>query len=861
MTSDKAISIRYIEERKKALKLKEENLNMKNALQVNFDFTDADFHSALAKLSEAAWKYDKNLPGSGSLAAFDGESMPPHQFKEQLRAVLGIKLNAPELGALMSYFDTNGDGVISCAEFLVTFIKTGFKEKFRRRQQYRQYQQEKEIQKKAAAELKLYNLEHKNSLKVEYEFAEEDFTSAMGKLTHAAMLYDRSMPGCIQLTAFECDSMPPHVFKEQLKLVFGIKLTPPELGALMAYFDKFGEGSVNCTNFQIQFLRTGFEERNRVRKEYRELLKTREERVQKVEMKKVEKETLRQLKEVDYEFTETTFDSSLQKLVAMCHSFDGRTLGPAGWKAFDSASLNPSQFKEMMKRTFNVHLNPQELGAMVTYFDTEMTGSVSCVHFLNCFVQMRVRIESFKGKQDEERNMFLYRCQLKEMYRARIQKQMTGDSSEAKKRPWRSAISTAGSLQAVRASKEKKKSYPKTPSEKLKRRLYIAKVSGKMDLSCKMNWSDENITIDSGAGLEEDGNNVDTGMHDRTDAEIRTAVKRNMKKLGILHTNWVERPNATPTTAPSTANSLGPMNPPLTAPASLINNESASRRVSVVNNLDDIFDGGIAGHLHSGALNSNAFDIRLSKIPKEVFKTSFLKELWLCNNAIPVIPSEIASLRCLKVLSISNCRLQRLPPEICLVKPLETLYANGNLLTCLPELFWKLSLLKTLDIGKNEFTEFPEVLCRNHSLVSLSIAHNNLTSLPSSFKQLTALRFFNAAGTKIAEFPSVLHHLRGLFCIGLVDSKTTNTCTVYQKDGHVVEKNRATASTGKKSKKKKLSPDQITMHVAPVPTIPISMDEEKELTSFLQHRAAARKSRTVSNTPSVGKQSELTVAI
>ena len=77
----------------------------KNALKVNFNFTDAEFNSALAKLAEAAWKYDKNSAGSPSLAAFEGESMKPYEFKEQLKNVLRIKLTAPEMGALMSYFD------------------------------------------------------------------------------------------------------------------------------------------------------------------------------------------------------------------------------------------------------------------------------------------------------------------------------------------------------------------------------------------------------------------------------------------------------------------------------------------------------------------------------------------------------------------------------------------------------------------------------------------------------------------------------------------------------------------------------------------------------------------------------------
>ena len=103
-------------ERKLYNEKKLQELEAKNALEVNFNFTDAEFDSALAKLAEAAWKYDKHLPGSPSLAAFEGESMLPHQFKEQLRTTLRIKLTPPELGALMSYFDA------VCYAFLFYFI-------------------------------------------------------------------------------------------------------------------------------------------------------------------------------------------------------------------------------------------------------------------------------------------------------------------------------------------------------------------------------------------------------------------------------------------------------------------------------------------------------------------------------------------------------------------------------------------------------------------------------------------------------------------------------------------------------------------------------------------------------------------
>lgn len=45
--------------------------------------------------------------------------------------------------------------------------------------------------------------------------------------------------------------------------VFGLKLSPSELGAVMKEFDKDGDGTVNCAEFLLTFFRIGFEGRNK----------------------------------------------------------------------------------------------------------------------------------------------------------------------------------------------------------------------------------------------------------------------------------------------------------------------------------------------------------------------------------------------------------------------------------------------------------------------------------------------------------------------------------------------------------------------------------------------------------------------
>ena len=149
--------------------------------------------------------------------------MEPHVFKEQLKRVLNLQVTPKELGALMSYFDKNGDGMISCPEFLIQFVKLGFEERSRRKAEWKKHEDELQHAKRRELERKQTLAEEKNMLKVQYEYTEEDYQSAMAKLTKAATFYDRNTAGSVGLDAFEGEKMAPHVFKEQLKRVRGRK--------------------------------------------------------------------------------------------------------------------------------------------------------------------------------------------------------------------------------------------------------------------------------------------------------------------------------------------------------------------------------------------------------------------------------------------------------------------------------------------------------------------------------------------------------------------------------------------------------------------------------------------------------------
>ena len=82
-------------------KVKKDIEASKNSKKVTYEFTAEEEKSAIKKITEAAIKYDKNMPGTVQLSAFEAAGMEPVEFKEQLERAFEMKLSPGELGALI----------------------------------------------------------------------------------------------------------------------------------------------------------------------------------------------------------------------------------------------------------------------------------------------------------------------------------------------------------------------------------------------------------------------------------------------------------------------------------------------------------------------------------------------------------------------------------------------------------------------------------------------------------------------------------------------------------------------------------------------------------------------------------------
>lgn len=195
--------------------------------------------------------------------------------------------------------------------------------------------------------------------------------------------------------------MPAHIFREQLKLVFNIKATLPELFALVSYFERSHvPGEIDCAKFIITFLQIGYTERNNLIREFRK--KNQQPKlsgtIDKTTTKKEDSGSI-----VNYTFTEQDMDSMLDKLVMVCvYNNNARSnYGSSGSNvnhlmSFQSIYFTPIEVKTVLKSVFNIKCTPRELGAFISYFDIYNKSAAHVQTFMNMLLQVKYEYKLFK---------------------------------------------------------------------------------------------------------------------------------------------------------------------------------------------------------------------------------------------------------------------------------------------------------------------------------------------------------------------------------------------------------------------------------------------------------------------------------
>ncbi|MBD2778670.1 COR domain-containing protein [Iningainema tapete] len=205
-------------------------------------------------------------------------------------------------------------------------------------------------------------------------------------------------------------------------------------------------------------------------------------------------------------------------------------------------------------------------------------------------------------------------------------------------------------------------------------------------------------------------------------------------------------------------------------------------------------------------------DIKLNKIPPEIFELKWLEELDLSGNNItelpnllskfpklklfgfrwednkPVpdwlnqlpelkvdlsrfgvtneLPNFIFSLTNLTVLDLSYNKLTIVPQSVTRLTNLTQLDLSNNKLTTVPESLTSLTNLTELDLSWNKLTTLPESLTSLTNLTELDLSYNQLTTLPESLTSLTNLTELDLSYNQLTTVPESLTNLTKLYLSG-----------------------------------------------------------------------------------------------
>lgn len=339
--------------------------------------------NAKKKIGAVAAFFD---PLKHSWKAFETIALDPTQFREQLKQVFSIQLTDAELGALVFLFDKDGIGFVDTAEFINEFFKLGAIEK----QRFNMDRTDKEVQvakfKKRLAERREDSLKKYKQFTLASTWKPSDEKTSIQKIAGIAFSYDPVKGGLEGF--FKYDTFTQVEFKEQIRTSFNVVLTMAETAAIFSMFASEGSGLLDNKEFLYHFFRIGQAERGkhfRVHRDMtREMLEKEQQRLDSI-AQRFGKATLTQIKPATEEDRKSAFNKI--KNCAMQYKASGFV---DYRKCFESTLLEPTPFRELLKRNYEIALTPGELDACISMFDSKGSGCVNCAQFLSTFFKVGV---------------------------------------------------------------------------------------------------------------------------------------------------------------------------------------------------------------------------------------------------------------------------------------------------------------------------------------------------------------------------------------------------------------------------------------------------------------------------------------
>jgi Ca2+-binding EF-hand superfamily protein len=218
---------------------------------------------------------------------------------------------------------------------------------------------------------------------------------------------------------------------------------------------------------------------------------------------------------IDWEFHERDLDSAMNKLREAAKEYDPHHPSAMSLSAFDTLTMSPAVFREMLKRIMNISLTDKELSALVTQFDRDDDHTVTCADFLVKFlslgyqernkIQKENRNKISKDKQKSQEAKELKEKMKSEKMEACVDYDFTHDQFASTMEKLKLAASTYDRNHPSAVSLDGFQGSNLTPGvfrEMLKRTFNIKLSPGELGAAVKFFDSDGDGTIDTAEFLK-----------------------------------------------------------------------------------------------------------------------------------------------------------------------------------------------------------------------------------------------------------------------------------------------------------------------------------------------------------------------
>ena len=212
--------------------------------------------------------------------------------------------------------------------------------------------------------------------------SDEDKERALTKLLSSAASYDRGDPNAVPLDGFAASRLSAGQFREQLKRTFGVKLTLPELAALVNHFQDGTTSEINSKRFIAHFLKLGSMERDRLRREaLKRQRKKKEEHAKELVDQRVWSTRAYWLQPQEFSADDTI--EALKSLTAALSKCEVYSIGADAFNIFRGVeTIDVEGFRRGLREGLHINLSLPQWLALVNNFEIPGTGKISCSAFL-----------------------------------------------------------------------------------------------------------------------------------------------------------------------------------------------------------------------------------------------------------------------------------------------------------------------------------------------------------------------------------------------------------------------------------------------------------------------------------------------